>query len=309
MATFYDHRAADVVKSPTAVQRQRQPRYLSSDEKENPARVALPLDWVSEAFVRERVGAHAGWLLGFNEITSATNERTTICSALPVTAVGHKEPLARAIADAHFLLAALNSFVLDYVARQKIGGTSLNYFHLRQLPVPLPNLFKPHSRLIDFAVLELVYTAWDMVPFADTLGYVGPPFRWNNKRRSLIRAELDALVFHLFGLGRSDTEYIMDTFTTLKRKEEKQHGEFRTKRLILNCYDAMTQAYALTHGTVETPNGQNPPVDRQALASYSTRLAEALQANYRINIDPPPAHPSCAHPESTRPPWALEYLH
>ena len=305
MATFYDHRAADVVKSPTAAQRQRQPRYLSSAEKENPTRVALPLDWVSEASVRERAGVHTGWLLGFNDLTSATNERTTVCTALPVTAVGNKEPLARTNTDAHLLLAALNSFIVDYTARQKVGGTNMNFFHFRQLPVPPPYAFQSHADLIESAVLELVYTSWDMVPFANVLGCADPPYRWDDERRSLLRAELDALMFHLYGVSRGDTEYIMDTFTTLKRRDEQQHGEYHTKRLILNRYDVMMHAYEVTHGTLgNTPNGKNPPINQQTLATYSTRLAEALHSSYRSNIDPSPASPSCAHAESTRPSWA-----
>jgi len=304
MATFYDHRASDVFKSPTATKRQRQPRYLTAEEKQSAARLALPLDWVSETEVRARVGAHRGWLLGLNDLTSATNERTTVCTALPVTAVGHSEPLIVTRAAAHLLLALLNSFVVDYIARQKVGGTHMTYSYLKQLPLPLPGMVQPHAGLIDPVVIELSYTAWDMAPFAKQLGYSGPPFRWDDKRRSLLRSELDALMFHLYGIGRSDTDYIMETFTTLKRKDEKNHGEYRTKHLILDRYDAMTESYGATHGTAETPNGQNPPVDQEALSRYSSRLAEALQANYRSNIDPPPAHPSCAHPESTRPSWA-----
>ncbi|MYI05971.1 MAG: N-6 DNA methylase [Gemmatimonadetes bacterium] len=305
MATFYDHRAADVVKSPTAAQRQRQPRYLTADEKQSATRLALPLDWVNETHVRDRSGVHRGWLLGLNNLTSATNERTTVCTALPVTAVGHSEPLIRTSAAPHLLLALLNSFVVDYIARQKVGGTNMTYSYVKQFPILPPRLVRPHTHLIDSIVLELVYTAWDMAGFADDIGHAGPPLCWDDERRSLLRAELDGLMFHLYGISRDDTDYIMETFTTLKRKDEKNRGEYRTKRLILDRYDAMTESYGATHGTFDnTPNGQNPPVDQQALASYSTRLAEALQANYRTNIDPPPAHPSCAHAESTRPSWA-----
>ncbi|MCY3924760.1 MAG: N-6 DNA methylase [bacterium] len=304
MATFYDHRAADVVKSPTAAQRQRQPRYLADEEKQDATRLPLPLDWVSESHVRDRSGVHRGWLLGFNDLTSATNERTTACTALPVTAVGNSEPLARTIADAHRLLAVLNSFVLDFVARQKVGGVHMNYLYLKQLPVLLPDVVKMHAHRIDSSVLELVYTAWDMRPFAKSLGCSGPPFRWDDKRRSLIRAELDALMFHLYRISRSDTEYIMETFTTLKRKDEKKYGEFRTKRLILDRYDAMQLAYERHFGSLAgSPNGAGLPLTNESLAGYSDCLAEALAAEYTVGISPPPAHPSCAHSESTRPSW------
>ena len=50
-----------------------------------------------------------------------------------------------------------------------------------------------------------------------------------------MRAELDALMFHLYGVNRTDADYIMHTFPIVQRKDEEAHGEFRTKRLILDA--------------------------------------------------------------------------
>ena len=304
MATFFDHRAANVVKSATAVHRQNQPHYLSSADKTNPNRSAIPLCWVQEAVIAERHHGHRGWNLGFNDITSVTNERTMICTALPRGAIGNSEPIIVIPRDAHLVLSILSSFVFDYAARQKIGGNHMNYIYLKQLPILSSELIQHHQIAIETLVLELVYTAWDMEPFAEELNYHEAPFCWSEERRPLIRAELDALMFHLYGISRNDADYIMDTFPIVQRKDEEAHGEFRTKRLILDRYDAMTKAFEATHGSLtETPNGTNPPLDRSRLETYSRRLAEALTANYHTNIDPPPAHPSQAHPASTRPPW------
>ncbi len=55
-----------------------------------------------------------------------------------------------------------------------------------------------------------------------------------------MRAELDAAVFRLFGLGRDETDYIMETFPIVKRKEVAMYGEYRTKWLVLAAYDALT---------------------------------------------------------------------
>src|SRR5436190_4906632 len=52
-------------------------------------------------------------------------------------------------------------------------------------------------------VLELTYTAWDLEPFARECGRPGPPFRWDDGRRSVLRCELDAAFFHLY-LGPED---------------------------------------------------------------------------------------------------------
>jgi len=170
------------------------------------------------------------------------------------------------------LVANLSSFVCDYIARQKLGGVSLTPFTFKQLPVlppttyfqtcswftsSLENWLFPH-------ILELVYTAWDLQPFAQDCGYNGPPFRWDQERRFVLRCELDAAYFHLYSIARDDVDYIMDTFPIVKRKDEAAHGEYRTKRVILEIYDAMQHA-------IET--GQ----------PYQTRL------------DPPPADPRVAH--------------
>ena len=161
-----------------------------------------------------------------------------------------------------------------------------------------------HAMRLRRSVIELSYTAWDMAPFASDLGHDGPPFRWDEERRALIRAELDALMFHLYGVSREDADYIMDTFPIVRRKDEAVHGEFHTKHLILDRYDAMTAAFEAKHSTLSgTPNGSNPPLDEPSLTIYTRLLADALTANYQTSVDPPPAHHSQAHPASTRPSW------
>ena len=76
-----------------------------------------------------------------------------------------------------------------------------------------------------------------------------PPFRWNDTRRALIRAELDARIARMYGLTRDELRYILDphdvygpdfpgeTFRVLKEKETKLYGEFRTRRLVLAAWD------------------------------------------------------------------------
>lgn len=90
--------------------------------------------------------------------------------------------------------------------------------------------------------LELTYTTWDMQPFARDCGYDGTPFRWNEERRFLLRCELDAAYFHLYGIAREDVEYIMETFRVWGEKEQKLYGEYRTQRVILETYDEMRRA-------------------------------------------------------------------
>jgi len=63
----------------------------------------------------------------------------------------------------------------------------------------------------------------------------------NKGRRFLLRCEPDTAYFHLYGIARDDVDYIMEMFPIVKRKDEAAHGEYRTKRVILEIYDATAQ--------------------------------------------------------------------
>jgi hypothetical protein len=173
-----------------------------------------------------------------------------ISSVLPAYGVGDKFLLALAPEGAAVLMPVFNSFVFDYVTRQKLSGTALKYFVVRQLPVAtrvefaeLDGLLGGDAlRWITSRSLELSYTSSDMVSFAKDHGDDGAPFRWNNERRELLRAELDAALFHVYGLGRADVDYVMDTFPTVRKREEALLGAYRTKDLILDVYDRMDEA-------------------------------------------------------------------
>jgi len=212
------------------------------------------------------------WLLGWRDICRSVDERTMIAASIPRAAVGDKYLLLFTQTDAWLLQTNLSAMALDYIVRQKFTGTSLKYYLVKQLPVLPPAAhYEVVPWLVDATpagwirdrVLELSYTAWDMEPFARDLGDDSPPFRWDEGRRTLIRAELDAAYFHLYELKRDEVEHVMDSFDALRRREEKPQnfGEFRTKRLILERYDAMTEA-ARTGVPYETvldpPPGHGP---------------------------------------------------
>lgn len=164
-----------------------------------------------------------------------------ISAQMPAVGVGHKFLLAMSLAP-ELLGATWSSFAFDYVARQSIGGTSMSFFIVKQLPVPAPTQLSVHASFIAPRVLELSYTATDMKGFATHLGDTGTSFRWDQGRRQRIRAELDALFFHLYGISREDADYILDTFPIVRRKDEAKYGSYRTKELILAEYDRMAAA-------------------------------------------------------------------
>jgi hypothetical protein len=136
------------------------------------------------------------------------------------------------------------------------------YGLVKQLPVLPPERYaesapwEPERILGNWVtkrVLELSYSGWDLEPYAVDLGDGGPPFRWDEARRGQLRAELDAAYLHLYGLTRPEAEHVLDSFAVLRKNEERAHGEFRTRRLVLTAYDAMaTGAYT---SPLDTPPG------------------------------------------------------
>jgi len=267
----YDHRWATYDNGET--------RDLTAAEKNDPDRVILPRYWVPASEVQARLAGKwdRPWLLGWRDITNTTNERTVIAGVVPLVGVGNNFPIILIGDNQAFWVAGLvinlSSACYDYIARQNVGGTHLNFFIFKQLPVLPPSAYTAAFAWLSGAslkdlltprILELTYTAHDLALFAQDLGYTGPPFRWDEERRFLIRCELDALYFHLYGINREDADYILETFPIVKRKDEQRYGEYRTKRVILECYDAMAQAQA---------TGQP----------------------YQTILDPPPGDPRVAH--------------
>ncbi|GIW08697.1 MAG: hypothetical protein KatS3mg060_3502 [Dehalococcoidia bacterium] len=252
-------------------------RELTPAELADPSLTVRPRYWVPQREVEERLKGRwdREWLLVFRGITNATNERTAIFAVLPRVAVGNSAPLLLTKMNMPelqaCLLASLSSFTFDFTVRPKVGGTNLNFFLVKQFPVLPPSAYTERDlAFIVPRVLELVYTAWDLQPFARDLGYSGPPFPWNEERRALLRAELDAYYARLYGLTRKQLRYILDphdltdreledildphedppdaprtttfpgeTFRVLKQGEIRKYGEYRTRRLVLEAWDRL----------------------------------------------------------------------
>jgi hypothetical protein len=252
-------------------------RAVTVAEKRDPSFVPQPRYWVDDEAVSDQLPDNRSWLLGWRDIARSTDERTLISATWPRAGAGDTflQFVVALESRRHGALVAsiLNSMCCDYVARQKVGGTHLKYHTFRQFAVLPPEVLDRHFELLAGLVLEVTFTSWDLGGFASELGHFGPPFRWDEERRWVLRAELDALMFRLYGVERDDVDYILETFPIVKRKDEAAHGEYRTKRLILERYDAMA-------------------------------AAETAGEEYQTVLDPPPADPSLCHPESTRPDWA-----
>ncbi len=279
MIHLYHHRFGDYSLATLTGREVRQIPEAAPEVLVDPGYAPLPRYWVPEHEVDARLSGRWDheWFLVWRDVTAATQDtvRTIVAAVIPRVGVGHKLPIAvvpRPAGEFACVVAAMSSFVLDYVARQKLGATSLGFFIVNQLPLPAPSDFRaaatwaggPTSEWIAARVLELVYCASDLAGFARDLGYDGPPFRWDLERRSSIRAELDAAMLHLYGIERDDAQYILGTFPVVRRKDEQLFGEYRTQRLILECYDAMAAADDAGHEYVTALDP--PPGDWRAAA-------------------------------------------
>ena len=228
-------------------------RHLSEVEKSDPQTLAVPRFWLPSTFVEARLDGrwNRDWLLVWRNFARNTDPRTMFASVVPRSAISDNLvvllPNASTV-QCSALLANLNSFMGDYLVRQKVGGMNIRFNVVRQIPFISPAVFgrsctwERRVNLGDWIadrVLELSYTAWDLQPFAQDLGYDGPPFKWDPERRFEIRCELDAAYFHLYEIERNDVDYIMSTFPIVQRKDIAAHGTYRTRDRILEIYDGM----------------------------------------------------------------------
>ncbi len=254
MVQAYDHRAAGVVIDPENWVRQGQTVETSPVSHQNPEFVTQPRWWVDQERVRAALGGSLPpAALCYKDVTSPTNERTMIAAFMPPAAVVNSAPLVILQNGITWrlrccLLANLNAFALDFVARQKVGGLHLNFFIVEQLPAFAPDAYaercpwKPAQTLerwISDRVLKLTCTANDMLPLAEAAGFKDGVHKWKPDERAQLKADLDAAYFHLYGVSRADAEYILSTFTGTQRRDTAETGGFRTADLILAAYDEL----------------------------------------------------------------------
>ena len=238
-----------------------------------------PWYWVKKSLIDERLtdkdrNGNVRWqwkhsyFIAFRDVTNATNERTCVATLMPSgVAAGDKAPLvftSRSLIPSACFAAMLSSLVFDYVARQKVGGSSMALFIMKQQPVLTPDQIPSTTQWqIVKRVAELCYFNHDMDGWAEELWEemneeqraelpqlgAQQPWGYNPERRAVLQAELDAIFAHLYGLNTEDLRYILDpedvcgkgcineTFRVLKDNELRQYGEYRTKRLVLDAWN------------------------------------------------------------------------
>jgi N-6 DNA Methylase len=256
MVHHFNHRYGDYADKPDGSESTSLPD-VPIQRLQDPTYEPLPRYWLPTAEVDAQFlnrWPHP-WLLGWRDICRSTDERTVIAALLPRVGVGNNLPLSL-FSDSSLpvtcLVANASSFVFDYVARQKLGGTHLNFFIAYQLPVLPPSQYLAST---PWGANAEVLTDWiharviELACSSDAMSSLGGrdinglcPYVWNEQRRTALRAELDAAFFHLYGIARADVDYIMDTFHIVREHDLKKFGRFETKERILEFYDEMKSA-------------------------------------------------------------------
>jgi hypothetical protein len=252
MVQMYDHRAASVVLDRENWMRQGQTLPTDLVQHQNPEYVVEPRWWVDQAEVaRALAGRTPTTFVSFKDITSPTNVRTMIAAIIPWSAVTNHLPLIMTECDVPAnlcLMANLNAIVLDYATRQKIGGVTLNFFIVEQLPIFPPDSYADRcpwdkrrtlEKWISDRVLKLTCTSNDMIPLAEEAGFDPPVHQWKPAERADLMAELDAAYFLLYGIERDDVEYMLSTFSGVRKEADGLFGPSDTGGRILKYYDRL----------------------------------------------------------------------
>jgi len=256
MIQMYDHRAASVVVDPSNWMRQGQTEATTLVQHQNPEFFVEARWWIDENEVRRVLsGRDTTKLIGFKNVTSPTNERTMIAAFIPYCGVVHSAPVILTGEDisAHrtaCLLGNLNSFAYDFVCRQKIGGINLSYFIIEQNPTFPPDFYeqicpwerkRKLDRWIAERVLKLTCVSNDMKPLAEAAGFKPVIHKWDIAERAELEAELDAAFFLLYGIKREDVEYILSTFSGIRKEPDAVlTGQTAYERLLAS-YDRLRE--------------------------------------------------------------------
>ncbi|MBM4346431.1 MAG: hypothetical protein FJ100_23895 [Deltaproteobacteria bacterium] len=286
MITHFDHRAKGYVSghgnSSVWVER----------EFGDPEKAIVPQWRVLRSDIPGKLGGRCDrYRIGFGDVANPRNERSlTACLVPPGVVCGDKVPTVDFGWQDEWAylpwLAVANSFSMDWMARSKLSSPKMSFTLMDSLPFPRPKLADPWVRLAAPLVLRLTCTAPEMTPYWNEMaqfglcvptpeGTVPPTALLADADRDAARNELDALVAHdVFGLTRAELESVLDTFPVVRRRDEAAHGESRTKRLILEAYDAMAAA-AKTGTAYQSPleSQANPTVAHPVCGTLTLRSA------------------------------------
>ena len=138
-----------------------------------------------------------------------------ICSALPrFVFCGNSLLTSRGIGGADLVccVAFFNSFAIDWMIRNKVSQ-NINMFYVYQLPIPRFNQDDPVFDCVVSRGAKLICTTPEFDDLAAEVGLLNHEHGATDEpERQRLRAELDAIVAHVYGLTEDEFAYILTTF-------------------------------------------------------------------------------------------------
>jgi hypothetical protein len=275
MFWHFDHRWGDYANEARSTGRGL--ATASLDNYQDPYYKVTPRYWIDQSEVRNKLSGrwNKKYLMGWRDITSAKLERTCVFGVFPVCGCADtillmfpNENLSR---NFGCLIGNYNSMVFDFIARQKVGGTHLKYFTMRQLPVLPPDRYSQNDiNYITPRVLELTYTAWDIKPFADDL--------WNPTRSQSevegSKTETDSILTQ--ASDKKQLKFALDIEITGKKQLElttppDPTHQTHLRQLILEQWQANRAAFP---DTTQTPDDSLEGIPLPPFIWHETRRAQ-----------------------------------
>lgn len=173
---------------------------------------------------------YQAYRLGFRDIARNTDTRTMITCVIPPAFHGNKLPTVRVFNEAgerlidsatQLVLCGLwNSYVLDWMIRLKVT-TTLNFFYLHQLPVPRLTAKDPVFAPLAKRAAQLICVQPEFDALAKEAGLRDHRDGITDPAgRARLRAEIDGLVAHLYGLTDEEFLHILQTFPLVSEPEK-----------------------------------------------------------------------------------------
>ena len=224
-----------------------------------------------------RILGYESYRIAYRAIARPSDIRTLIATVLPPEVFcGNSLLISKgdlAIADILIPLSFLNSFVLDFYLRQMVSS-NINTFYIYQLPCPrlkpLDKWYKPiterAAKLIcttdQFAALweEIMKIKWSQKVAAT-----------NDEDRNKLRAELDGIIAHLYGLTEEEFTYILSTFPIVAALQ---------KQAALDAYKLLAPQFKKANATEITvtdliQKGESPALEFKSTLRVDIKTGKA----------------------------------
>jgi hypothetical protein len=221
----------------------------------DPRKAIIPQWYVARADIPPKLGDRTSWYrIGYMNVTSARDRRSMTAALLPPDVIcGDPVPTLLFPEEQQWaymtILAVMNAFPTDWVARAKLTGAHMTLSVVDSLPIPRLTLDDPRTNLLGCLALRLTCTSPEMTPYWNSMskygwcepvpaGVVPDEALTDPISRTEARAQVDALVAKVvYQMTRDELNFVLDSFPVLRRFEEKTLGEYRSRRSILEWYD------------------------------------------------------------------------